>query len=576
MRPSFVGFAILSLWASSSFARATTEEEIENLRKLHKWAPRAADEYGPPDPNWDEDAAVRSLSPAAFPDEADASTSSSDHADLKRRDDALSLEIASFNMQPNVVNDDPIALRKNPMRKHQEYFCYWRTPRPGFSPQNAYDAVNGYLETLSIEMCSGPGGYCTPVFCKNHYVVAVCNWNKKPWQLRCYDLMLQARDIAVAVGNNYDELWETGINPTVSEQQKAMDRRKLCVSHSSVYTPEMIGYTFFNTNPHFQIQLYYGFPDDRITCDTDGTMFNKVVGDAKSQDDYEWDWFSVATEKKLDELEQEASKDDKGNPKPGVNPDLGKKNGTKDDSGLPSPVEEPKDDGEGGKNYKGPNLKDYDPIDFIPPDQVRDWRVEQWRKSHSAEIASAHKAAHKSRPPKNYTVPTLPPAKATNSFPAGYAKSVKGGINAGFRSQASQHRAPVWATAGAATAAKTGKSQIPVQTSVTVVEDSGKSDTPSRTESAAGVSKSAAPPAASNNKPMVQPVSTADIASKATRDSAPSAANTDASSTAVSASKTSDTEPPVAASAVKTASMRRPFTVSAVESSATTQPSTRN
>ncbi|KAK6353579.1 hypothetical protein TWF696_005541 [Orbilia brochopaga] len=538
MRSSIVGLAVLGVWAGSSFARSMPDEEIEALRRRHKWGPRAADEYGPPDPNWDENAAVRDLSPAAFPSDT------SDHGTLNRRQ--LALEIASYNMQPDVLNADPVAMRKNPPRKHQEYFCYWRTPRPGFSPQNAYDAINVYLSTIPMEMCSGPGGYCTPVYCKNGYVVSVCNWNKKAWQILCYDLMMQARDIAVAVGNNFESLWETGIDPTVSETQLANDRKKICIAHSSVYTPEMIGYTFFNTNPQFQIQLHYGFPDDRITCEADGKMFPNFVGEVKRQDDYEWDWYSVATDKKLDELEEQATKEQQR--KSGAKPDA-LPPPKKDNSSLPLPVEQQPDDGEGGQDYKGPNLKDYDPESFIPPDQLDQWRLQQWQKSHSAEIASRHKAAHKSltRTRNAKEAPRAKPTKVLNSFPAGYTKSVNSARKAAYRSQAAQRSGLKWT--GSVSATKTAGTGTPVRTP------------PAQTTSPEKESKDNTLPAKATS-------------TSAGKNSAPSASETEpASSTAVAASKTSDTEPPAAASAVKTSSAERPSSVSTRAPSATPEPS---
>ncbi|KAF3907320.1 hypothetical protein ABW21_db0208043 [Orbilia brochopaga] len=541
MRSSIVGLAILGLWVGNSLARSVPDEDVEAFRKHHKWAPRAADEYGNPDPNWDENAALRDLTPDAFP---------SDDSSTHSKRSPLELEIASFNVHPGVVNNDPDELRKNPLRKHQEYFCYWRTPRPGFAPQNAYYAINHYLDNnFSMDMCSGPGGYCTPIYCFNHFVVAVCNWNKTPWQIRCMDLMVQARDLAVAMGNQFDELWRTGIDPHVSEAQKNFDRKKLCVSHSSVYTPEMLGYTFFNTNPQFQVQMYYGFPDDRITCDGEGQIFSKIRGNVKRQDDYEWDWFSVATDKKLDELEQEASKGDK---KSGAKPDAVPNLEKNDTSGLPSPVDFPKDDGEGGADYKGPNLKDYDPVNFIPPDQVNQWQLEQWQKSHSAEIASASKEALEKATrlsSKNYTIPTAVPYTKPNAFPKGYTKSVQSAVKAGYKSQAAHQPHQTWTGSGYTAPTADQNAQMPMPT----FSDAGIIDTPPLTDTAgaAGTPTAGTEAPKDTSKPnsaATEPPSSTAVAASRTSENGPvqqpSTNSTRESSAAPSSEKPSATTPP--------------------------------
>ncbi|EWC47785.1 hypothetical protein DRE_02985 [Drechslerella stenobrocha 248] len=389
MKSSVIGLAVLGLWAGSSFGRTAAPIEGEELHRKHKWAPRAADELGPPDPDWDEDLAVRDLSPHAFPVEYDPPPSKNASPDLKRRQ-ANSLEFVSFNMQPDVGNGNPEALRKNPARKHQEFFCHWRTAPEGYDVRTAWEVFSDFLNKFPIDTCSGPGGYCTPIYCMAGYTVAVCNWSNKPWEIRCMDLMLQARDIVTALANRADKLlWEKGLDSTRSDQQRLNDQKKQCISHSSVYNPQMLGYTWFNTNPYFQIQLYYGFPDKVIDCVSGGNIFPHIKGKAQRQDDYLWDWYGILTDRKEEELQNKGGRGGNDNKKgqtpvnplkPGAPPPTRtNRTATETDDSLPLPLETPTGT-DGAANYKGPNLHDYDPEDFVPADQVAEWKIEQWRK----------------------------------------------------------------------------------------------------------------------------------------------------------------------------------------------------
>ncbi|KAF3902273.1 hypothetical protein ABW20_dc0104187 [Dactylellina cionopaga] len=290
-------------------------------------------------------------------------------------------QVMSFNMQPMAQENDPYAARKNPARLHQEYFCHWRSTKPGFDLLNAHNYLSSYLNSYPTDMCSGPGGFCTPVWCKDRYIVAVCNWNDKPWQIPCFDVINQARDIIVAIANRDPDLWKNGLHTGTirSERQQTNDRKKICVDHASVYQPEMLGYTWFNTNPHFQIQLFYGFPPERITCPKAGLM-DGVVGIAMSQEDYLEKWYGIPSEKTLAKEDNGGKKDDAGKKaKPGAPRPEGSTPTDKGTYPLPLDTSVP--------GYVGPNLKDYDPIEFIPPNEVNQYLHDQWVKSHPPKTA---------------------------------------------------------------------------------------------------------------------------------------------------------------------------------------------
>ncbi|EPS38395.1 hypothetical protein H072_7876 [Dactylellina haptotyla CBS 200.50] len=292
-------------------------------------------------------------------------------------------------MQPHVDEDDPVSLRKNPTRNHQEFLCYWRS-QDGFKPQTIYNHLTSYLHQYGTTVCSGPGGFCTMVWCKDNYFISVCNWSDKPWQVMCQDIIRQARDLVVAVNNENEKSWEIQdishgqgddvLGAGSKERQIANDRKKICQASQAVYHPNMIGLTFFNANPYFQVQLYYQFPSEQIVCPigegdhrdgaNPGSIYPEVQGNAKSQDEYLEKWYNIPSEKTLTGEDGEGS----GKAAPGLRGNKTKTGGSKSNN-LPLPQDY------SIPGYRGPNLKDYDPAQFMPPAQAAQWKHEQMLKS---------------------------------------------------------------------------------------------------------------------------------------------------------------------------------------------------
>ncbi|KAF3930058.1 hypothetical protein ABW19_dt0203733 [Dactylella cylindrospora] len=379
---------------------------LARQQNLPEPSPHDDDVYLPPDIDWDEDLAARSISPNAYPANFSPlkprSPTSETSKRLYRRQDIEPLEIMSFNMQPDVGGDDPVALRKNPARMHQEFFCHWRTPVDNYDIRTAYEVVTDYLEEFPMDYCSGPGGYCTPVYCIQGFLITACNWNDKPWQIFCSDLMTQAQDLVIALSNKDPVLWQDGINQGRSARQKANDQKKLCIDHSSVYTPEMLGYTWFNTNPHFQVRLYYGLQKERVPCLHPGKMHPDVLGKAKAQEWYMQEWYGILQPGQVEDLLNGTNPNPKRPPGNKPAPTITDRNSTFNGT-FPLPVEIPTGTG-GAANYRGPNLKDYDPLEFIPPGQVGQYLYEKGITKKKSKTKSRTAAAKETGMARNATI----------------------------------------------------------------------------------------------------------------------------------------------------------------------------
>ncbi|KAF3901770.1 hypothetical protein AA313_de0203504 [Arthrobotrys entomopaga] len=413
MRSYLVGFAVLWVWAGGALALESLEQSDDKVNKPNR---RTNDGISPRQPSSSPFGLNKNLHPRQeLNDLPDPNPNG--------------LQMISFNVQPDVYNNDPVALRKNPTRLHQEYFCYWRTPKEGFNAAIGYGALTSYLRDYPTERCNGPGGFCTPVYCNDNYIVAVCNWGDTPWSLPCYDVVTQARDILVAAGNRDMSRWDIGFTGR-SERQKINDRKKMCIPHASVWTPEMIGYTWFNANPHFQVQLYYGFNSDIFGCTrTSGRILDLVVADAPlSQEEYLDKWYGVPLLNDTDSTDTSGG----SNPKPGA--PMKTLNGTRtSDSSksgtLPLPLEN------SVPGYVGPNLKDYNPIDSIPPQELAGWKWQQQLKSLGVSQSKSATASPPQKTGKAKIYPdwysksfqVIPSTKAkTRAYGGGWVKDSSG------------------------------------------------------------------------------------------------------------------------------------------------------
>ncbi|KAK6330697.1 hypothetical protein TWF718_002898 [Orbilia javanica] len=336
---------------------------------------------------WDENLSIRSLAPEIFEgQEAHAQVNK-----LSRRAPTRggTIPMISFNVNPGVVNDDPIIQRKNPAREHWEFLCNWRSPREDFNIRYIYDLLTGHLDdyTNQADWCSGPNNFCTKVWCHSGYFVEVCNYGETPWQVLCGNIIQVARDIVIAKANIAFEVWEKGLVPEEqrSKQQETNDRKKICINHSSVYQPEAIGIAFWNTMPRWFVRLSYGYSDKRVKCSPVGIQ-PPVQRQAASQEQYMKGWYDKI---QLTELEgdDDDDKDKPTNPKPALKvtmdrnkqategrvfPPKGSPNDT-DPYGLPLyrdphgtypivPNITATTDG-----YIGPPIENYDPQDFVIP-----------------------------------------------------------------------------------------------------------------------------------------------------------------------------------------------------------------
>ncbi|KAK6522320.1 hypothetical protein TWF281_002884 [Arthrobotrys megalospora] len=328
------------------------------------------------DTDWDEDLAVRDIIPELF-----------DSQHLRRRGLLDSMNVKSYNIHPDVVNDDPVIVRMNPSREHMEYFCNWRSPRDGFDVRYAYQLFSKMLLDFSRKSskCSGPANFCTKAVCREGYIVEVCQYGDKPWELPCDDVLDMARDSMMAVGNRDMGIWENGfVDVPRSKQQETNDRKKMCVEHSSVYQPEALVIAFWNANPRFHVRTSYGYPPERISCEQPGVQYS-VMRQAASQEQYLKNWYDRIT---LAEIEGEEG-GGKKNPKPAAKaPNSGNvttENGDETHKGRVFPPKgSPNDtDAEGlpyyedphgtyptvvevvdKSGYRGPAFEDYNPEDM--------------------------------------------------------------------------------------------------------------------------------------------------------------------------------------------------------------------
>ncbi|KAK6542453.1 hypothetical protein TWF694_006407 [Orbilia ellipsospora] len=398
MKSYFVGIAVLWAWAGGAFALEPLERRNDQANS----------------PGGSKDNGISPRQPAPNPFDRNKNLTPRQELNNLPDPNPNGLQMISFNVQPDVYNNDPIVLRKNPTRLHQEYFCHWRSPKDGFSFTWGFGKMNSYLRTYPTERCNGPGGFCTPVWCGDGYMVAVCNWSDTPWSVPCYEIVTQARDILIAVANRNMYRWEQGLAHDQSyvggrsERQKINDQKKICIPHASVWTPEMIGYTWFNANPHYQVQLYYGFTSDIFKCSPLGGLLDLVAADGPlTQEQYLDKWYNVPS---LDDTNSTDTSSGGSNPKPsapkkGLNGTIS--SGSSKSGTLPLPM-----DGS-VPGYRGPNLKDYDPVDSIPPQEMAAWRWKQQLKSLGVTQSTSATAP----PPQNTTVPKKFPDWYSKKFP---------------------------------------------------------------------------------------------------------------------------------------------------------------
>ncbi|KAK6496142.1 hypothetical protein TWF481_002167 [Arthrobotrys musiformis] len=267
--------------------------------------------------DWDSNISLRSIVPEVFENQlANAVAENTKRLKKLRRRNAEPglIPAISFNVHLDVVGDDPRVQRKNNARLHWEYFCNYRSPREDFNIRLIYDLLTEYLKNFgaTADWCSGPGDFCTKVWCQGGYFVEVCNYGFTPWQVRCEYFMAAARDLVMAKANTDDRIWEAGFPERPrSRQQEINDRKKMCINHESVYQPEAIGIAFWNSLPNFMVRLSYGYPSSRVKCENPGIQAT-IHRAAASQKQYLEKWYDKKQLLELDGSDKEGTP----NPKP--------------------------------------------------------------------------------------------------------------------------------------------------------------------------------------------------------------------------------------------------------------------
>lgn len=363
-----------------------------------KWKRELREHPGYGDEPWDENASAACFSHAirrsleinqanVAKAKRDAPpTSANPHKILKRagRNDAIDagnkdheliekyekdVQFATFNVNPDIVNGDPNAEAREPPQYHQEYFCHWRSPKEGFNAKDIHRLLTEAIEKEDYDMCSGPGGVCTLIWCNGDYWVTVCDYGDTEWALACADLLIDARNLVVAILNEDDGFWRDGFGGEVgrTDQQKVNDQKKICIKNSAVYTPEAIGFTFFNLNPMFRVHLYYRFPAERLLCNEEGLQ-GDAIGPAKTQKWYQENYYGI---KDWDaEPEPDDNKNAQQGPKPGPKPGPNAHQ-PKPVYADPSKVLHNTGKGLGRKEgYHGPDLDQYPLEDRLSPEQL--------------------------------------------------------------------------------------------------------------------------------------------------------------------------------------------------------------